>query len=350
MTAAMLRVGNPSSVHGDGRGQRRLLEDAREAVARLAGAHPSGVVFTAGGTEANHLALRGFPGRTVIVSAIEHDSALAAAGENARRIPATGDGVVDLDALAALLADAPGPGPVLVSLMLVNNETGVIQPVAEAARLAHAHGALLHVDAVQAAGKLPLDMAALGCDMLTLSAHKLGGPAGIGALVLADGVTPQALLTGGGQERGRRAGTENLLGAVGFGAAAAAAAEDLERVEVWRALRDGIEARLCGQIPDLSVAGAGAPRSPAISCLMLPGVTGEQLVMRLDLAGISVSAGAACSSGKVRPSHVLTAMGLDATAAACAIRVSLGWGTTAADAERFVEAYAACCAGRRRTV
>lgn len=348
MTAAMLRVGNPSSVHGDGRAQRRLLEDAREAVARLAGAHPAGVVFIAGGTEANHLALRGFPGRTVIVSAIEHDSALAAAGENARRIPVSGDGVVDLDALAALLADTPGPA--LVSLMLVNNETGVIQPVAAAARLARAHGALLHVDAVQAAGKLPLDLAALGCDMLTLSAHKLGGPAGVGALVLADGVTPQALLTGGGQERGRRAGTENLLGAVGFGAAAVAAAEDLERAEVWRALRDGVEERLRRQIPEISVAGAAAPRSPAISCLVLPGVTGEQLVMRLDLAGISVSAGAACSSGKVRASHVLTAMGLDATAAACAIRVSLGWGTTIADAERFVEAYAACCAGRRRTV
>jgi cysteine desulfurase len=349
MTGAMRgATGNPSSVHSHGRAARRLLEDARDQAARLVGAAAAGVIFTAGGTEADNMALCGFPDRRVIVSAIEHDAVLAAAGDGAARLPVGADGVVDLAALEAALRDDPRPA--LVSLMSVNNETGVIQPVAEAARLAHAYGALLHCDAVQAAGKLPLDMTASGCDLLSLSAHKLGGPTGIGALILADGIQPQALIRGGGQERGVRAGTHNLIGAVGFAAAAAAAGDDLADSERLRALRDGIEAELLGAIPDLIVAGGSAARVGSTSCLVLPGFPGERMVMRLDLAGISVSAGAACSSGKIKPSHVLGAMGFSPENAACAVRVSLGWGTSENDARRFVEAYTACCAGRRRTV
>jgi len=331
-------VGNPSSVHGHGRAVRRALEEARARVAALGGAAPTRVVFTAGGTEANNLALRGFPGRRLIVSAVEHDSVLAAAPD-AARIPVDDHGVADLDALDRLLA--AGEGPALVSLMLVNNETGVVQPVAEAARLAHAHGALIHCDAVQGAGRLPLDLGALGVDLLTLSAHKIGGPAGIGALLLAEGVEPEPLLRGGGQERRRRAGTENLLGIVGFGAAAALAVEDLAGTGDLAALRDELERRALAAVPQARVMGAGAARVGTVSCLALPGLSGETQVMALDLAGVAVSAGAACSSGKVKASHVLTAMGAGEALAGSAVRVSLGWGSTAADVERFVAAWTA---------
>lgn len=255
----------------------------------------------------------------------------------APRIPVDGDGVVDPDALDRTLAGMPAPA--LVSVMLVNNETGVIQPVAEIARLVHGRGALLHVDAVQGAGRLTLDMRALGADLLTLSAHKIGGPPGVGALVLADGLDPDPLLHGGGQERRRRAGTENLPGIVGFGVAAGLAGADVERAADLAALRDGLEAAVRRACPTVRIMGAGAPRVASLACLALPGVPGETQVMALDLAGIAVSAGAACSSGKVTPSHVLAAMGADAATAASAIRVSLGWSTTAADLERFIAAW-----------
>ena len=348
MLAAMERIGNPSSVHGHGRAARRMLEDAREAVAAMAGAAPANTVFTSGGTEANNLALRGFPGRRIVVSALEHDSALAAAGENALRIPATPDGVADLAALEYLLKSDDRPA--LVSLMLVNNETGVIQPVRQAAELVRAHGGLLHCDAAQAAGRLPLDLPELGCHLLSLSAHKLGGPAGIGALAWVDGAVPRPRLVGGGQERGVRAGTQNLIGAAGFAAAAATAADDLARVGELARLRDLMERDLIARVPGLMVAGAGAPRVAAASCLVAAGRGGEKMVVRLDLAGFAVSAGSACSSGKVKPSHVLAAMGFAPELAGSALRVSLGWGTTEDEALRFVDAYAACCAGPRRTV
>lgn len=348
MLAAMDCVGNPSSAHRHGRAARRLLEDAREAVAGLAGASPANVAFTGGGTEANNLALRGFPGRRIVVSALEHDSALAAAGERALRIPARPDGVVDLAALEdALRADAR---PALASLMLVNNETGVVQPVRQAAELARRYGALLHCDAAQAAGRIPFDLGDLGCHLMTLSAHKLGGPAGVGALVWADGAVPQALMLGGGQERGLRAGTQNLIGAAGFAAAAETAADDLARVGELARLRDLIEAEISARVPEMIVAGAAAARVAAVSCLATPGCGGEKMVMRLDLAGFAVSAGSACSSGKIKPSHVLAAMGFPPELAGSAVRVSLGWGTTEEEARRFVEAYAACCVGPRRTV
>lgn len=337
---ALALTGNPSSVHGSGRTARRLVEDARDAVAALVGAEPAWVVFTSGGTEANNLALRVLPKRApILCSAVEHASVLSVM-DGIVEIPVDGDGVVDLGALEALLAGEDTPA--LVSVMLANNETGVLQPVADVAALAHEHGALIHCDAVQAAGKMAIDFRALGCDLMSLSAHKIGGPSGVGALVVTSGVEGDLalipMLRGGGQERGRRAGTENVPGIAGFGAAARAAREgltDFARLGRWR---ERIENRL-RQRADSRVYGFGAPRLANTSCLTMPGVEAETQVIQLDLAGVAVSAGAACSSGKVEPSRVLAAMGVDANEAATAIRVSLGWSTTEDDADKFVEAW-----------
>ncbi len=340
VTLALALTGNPSSVHGSGRTARRLVEDARDAVAALVGAEPAWVVFTSGGTEANNLALRVLPKRApILCSAVEHASVLSVM-DGIVEIPVDGDGVVDLGALEALLAGEDTPA--LVSVMLANNETGVLQPVADVAALAHEHGALIHCDAVQAAGKMAIDFRAFNCDLMTLSAHKIGGPSGVGALVVTSGVegdlTLIPMLHGGGQERGRRAGTENVPGIAGFGAAARAAREgltDFARLGRWR---ERIENRL-RQHADSRVYGFGAPRLANTSCLTMPGVEAETQVIQLDLAGVAVSAGAACSSGKVEPSRVLAAMGVDANEAATAIRVSLGWSTTEDDADKFVEAW-----------
>jgi cysteine desulfurase len=340
-------VGNPSSVHHFGRLARRRLEDARELVAALIGAAPADIVFTSGGTEANALALAGAGRKRLLVSAIEHDSVLAGAAAldpESPRIPVTRDGVVDLDALGRLLAERGSE--TLVSVMLANNETGVVQPVAEISRRAHAAGALVHCDAVQAAGKIPVDVGELGADLVSLSAHKLGGPQGVGALYVCERIALAPALRGGGQERGRRAGTENVPGIAGFGAAAAAALRDLADMARIAALRDTLEAAVLARSNRARVAGALAPRLPNTSCIVLPGVPSETQVMALDLAGVAVSAGSACSSGKVRPSHVLAAMGLPADEAAAAIRVSLGWASAPADAARFVEAWNALAARR----
>lgn len=336
LEAALRETGNPSSVHVFGRRARRRVEDAREAVAALVGARPAGVVFTSGGSEANNLALSGLPSGRVLVSAMEHDSVLQAAPE-ARRLPVDAEGRVELHALAAALEEDGAPA--LVSVMLANNETGVIQPVAEIAALARARGALVHCDAVQAAGRLDIDLEALGVAALSLSAHKLGGPQGAGALVLAEGVAVASLIRGGGQERRRRAGTENVPAIAGFGAAAAAVLDAPKPDPELAGLRDGLETRLRALAPDLVVFGAEAPRLANTSCFALPGLSAETQLMALDLAGIAVSSGAACSSGKVEPSHVLQAMGADRETAVAAIRVSLGRATTAADLERFIEAW-----------
>jgi cysteine desulfurase len=336
MNAAMALCGNPSSVHRHGRLARRHLEDAREQVAALAGTRPEQVVFTSGATEANNLALRGVALARRLASAVEHDSVLAAALVEA--VPVDRDGVVDLDALGASLA---ADGPALLSLMLANNETGVLQPVAAAAALARRHGALVHCDAAQAAGRLPLDMAALGVDLLSLSAHKLGGPPGVGALVVGERVELAALMRGGGQERGRRSGTENLPGIAGFGAAAAAAQAGLDRVAGLAAWRDRLEAAVAARRPDAILLGAGVARLPNTSCIGLPGLPSETQLMALDLAGVSVGAGAACSSGKLRPSHVLRAMGAAEDLAGSAIRVSLGWASQPSDIDRFLAAWLA---------
>jgi cysteine desulfurase len=339
MTELLGRVGNASSVHGFGRQARRAVEQAREQVASLVGAKPAQVIFTASGTEANNLALRGFPERVLLVSAIEHESVLRAAPD-ATIIPVGSDGVVDLARLEALLAAAARPA--LVSVMLANNETGIVQPVAELVALAHRHGALVHTDAVQAPGRLKLDMAALGVDLLTVSGHKSGGPQGAAALIARS--DPAALLVGGGQERGRRAGTENVAALAGFGVAAELAAAELAEAPSLVRLRDALEAGVRAASNKAVVIGAGQARLPNTSCLALPGIKAETQVMALDLAGVAVSAGSACSSGKVSASHVLAAMGLPRTVAASAIRVSLGWTTGDHDVERFVAAWRAMAA------
>ena len=323
--AAMDCLGNPSSVHREGRIARRLLEGARGTLAQRFG--PGEVVFTSGGTEANALAIHGMSsGRRVLVGATEHPAVLAA-GPGAVPIPVDGRGSVALEALEALLRD----GPALVCLMAANNETGVLHPIAEAAALCRAAGARLHVDAVQAAGRGPVPV---GWDSLALSGHKFGGAKGAGALVLAPGVETAALIAGGGQERGRRGGTEALPAIAAMAAAAACAPAPLT------ALRDLMELRLRDVAPELVIIGEGAPRLGNTSCLALPGVAAETQVIALDLAGVRVSAGAACSSGKVARSHVLVAMGLGELAGS-AIRVSLPWNATAADIEGFVDAWAA---------
>jgi len=331
---ALAEVGNASSVHRFGRGARRRLEDAREAVAALVGARASQVIFTAGGTEANNLALRGVTRPRVLVSAGEHDCVLRARAD-AETVPLTPDGRADLDALRDLLAGDDRPA--VVSVMLANNETGVLNDVPRAAEIAHTAGALLHCDAVQAPGKVPVDVGGLGVDLLTLSAHKLGGPQGAGALVLPSEEPLAKLMGGGGQERGYRPGTENVAAAAGFGVAAdMAARETLDHVAAWR---DRLERRVREIAPQAVIHGGDAPRLPTTSCIGLPGVNAETQVMALDLAGVAVSSGSACSSGKVHPSHVLKAMGLAEDAAGEAIRVSLGWTSREADVDRFLDAW-----------
>lgn len=336
MSAAMAILGNPSSVHAAGRAAKATLDAARDEVARLVGGDSSGVVFVSGGTEANNAVLRASGATAVLASAIEHTSVLDAR-DDIEILPVREDGMLDLGALRARLAR--GAERALVSVMLANNETGAIQPVAEIASLAHAAGARVHCDAVQAAGKIPVDMRALGVDYLTLSAHKLGGPAGIGAVVVAPGAPLDAWLRGGGQERGRRAGTENLIAAAGFGAAVREAVAGLGEMARVAEIRDRIERELLAAAPDALVFGAAGPRLPGTLCISMPGVAAQTQVMAFDLAGVAVSAGAACSSGKIKASHVLAAMGVDPQIAATAIRVSLGWGSVEADAERLITAW-----------
>ena len=331
MLAAMAVTGNPSSVHAAGRAARRILEDARESLAARFGARSGDVVFTSGGTEADALAVHALrSGRRVIISAVEHD-AIRSAAPDATALPVDCNGVADLDVLAQLLAVGP---PALVCLMLANNETGVMQPVAEAAGLCHRHGALLHVDAVQGAGRIHTRLTALGAHSMAISSHKLGGPAGAGALLLApESSAIAALIAGGGQERGRRGGTPPLIAIAGFAAAAAAGAvpaNDLSR------LRDAIEA--AAPAAGAIVCGGRAPRLSNTTCLALPGVRADAQVIALDLEGFAVSAGAACSSGKVTASHVLAAMGLGELAGQ-AIRVSLPWNVAEDSVAAFIPAY-----------
>ena len=339
-TAALAVTGNPSSVHGAGRAARRVMEDARESLAARFGGHSADLVFTSGGTEADALAIHALgTGRRIIVGASEHD-AVRAAAPGAAILPVDRQGLADLDALAAMLADGP---PALVCLMLANNETGTVQPVAAAAALCRRHGARLHVDAVQAAGRVALDVRDLGADSVAISSHKLGGPAGAGALLLAPDVASIApLISGGGQERGRRGGTPPIAAIAGFAAAAAVARD----AAALAPLRDAAEqaAVACGAL----VCGAHAPRLPNTTCLALPGVRADAQVIALDLAGVAVSAGAACSSGKVAASHVLLAMGLGPLAGQ-AIRVSLPWNATWADVEAFAACYRRIAAALPRT-
>ncbi len=343
VTAALAAGGNPSSVHAAGRAARARVEHARSQVATLIGAPASTVVFTSGGTEANALAIDSAVAggcQRLLISAIEHDAVLEtakASGAAVELLPVTADGRLDLAVLAARLAtwDAADGQP-FVALMLANNETGVIQPVAEAAVLVREAGGWLHVDAVQAAGRIAIDSRALGADTLAISSHKLGGPGGAGALTFGPRAKLVRRLHGGGQERGRRAGTENVAGLAGFGAAAEAALRDLEAAAAQAEWRDAAEAALVAA--GAAALGGQAPRLPNTLCIAAPGFPAELQVMTLDLAGIMVSAGSACSSGKVKASHVLLAMGQDQLAGA-AIRVSGGWSTGAQDWKHMVEAW-----------
>jgi len=341
--AALDVIGNPSSVHGEGRAARQLVEQAREQVAALVGAEPRNVVFTSGGTEANMLALVPTAARErLLISAIEHPSVLAGGrfpAGNVERLAVSRDGQIDLAALEQRLTALEGRA--LVSIMAANNETGVVQPVSQAARLVHSAGCILHVDAVQAAGRIPCDIDAMGADLLTLSAHKIGGPKGVGALIGRTGLDAfKPLITGGGQERAARAGTENVAGIAGFGAAAAAARAFLV-LEAARmaALRERLETGLKAASPAVLVFGIEAERLPNTTLFAAPGMKAETAVIAFDLEGVAVSAGAACCSGKVQPSHVLAAMGVPSQLARAAVRVSLGPTTVESDVDRFIEAW-----------
>lgn len=341
LVAALDVVGNPSSVHAEGRRARGIVEEAREKVAALVGAKPSEVVFTSGATEAN-AAVFAERWETLLVSALEHDSVMAAVRASSAKfieIPAGRDGVVRLDAFDGLAASHAAGGRALALLQFANNETGVIQPVAEFVEIAARHGLASHIDAVQAAGRIAVDFAALGATTMAISAHKLGGPKGAGALVIRDRVDLAPFIRGGGQERRRRGGTENVAAIAGFGAAAEAALRDLADMKSIAALRDSLEAGVRAMTPKALIIGSQAPRLANTSAIALPDRSAETLVIKLDLAGIAVSAGAACSSGRVGTSHVLQGMGLEAEIARGAIRVSLGRETTQEDIAAFLAAW-----------
>jgi len=340
-TEALTDNGNPSAVHAAGRRQRARIESARAEVAALVGVDPQSVIFSSGGTESNAQAmnsaiLSGF-GR-LVVCATEHPcvaEAVAMSGREVSVIPVDDKGVVSLEALAAALAAG---GKAWVAIHHANNESGVIQPITEIAELVHAHEGWLHVDAVQSAGKIPVQLTELGCDTVTLSAHKLGGPQGVGALIAGPRATVHKTLFGSGQERGLRAGTENGPGLAGFGAAAKAARAELEAGMDHSAWRDAAAERL--KAHGCVVAGDGVERLPNTLFVATPGWSSMAQLMALDLAGVMVSGGSACSSGKAKPSTAMVAMGLDDLATST-IRVSGGWGTTEADWARFADVWEA---------
>lgn len=352
MLAALEVVGNPSSVHHEGRAARALIEQAREEVAALVGARPGEVIFTSGATEANCWAASGRLWAAAAVGSIEHVSVLAPVKRLKaphHEIPCAADGVLRVgEAVAFAREHAQSSMPVFVSVGLANGETGALQPVQELMTELAEIPAVLHVDAAQAAGRIPVDFHALGASLMSLSAHKMGGPKGVGALIVRDGVVLDPLLTGGGQERRRRAGTENVAAIAGFGAAARVARTTLRSWQQVGVLRDEMERELRRITPDVAVIGQSAARLPNTTLLAYPGTSAETTVIKLDLAGVAVSAGAACSSGKVGRSHVLAAMGLPDELARSAVRISLGLSTTADDVQRFLAIWGAM--GRRTTL
>jgi cysteine desulfurase len=347
MVVALELTGNASSVHAEGRAARRLVEEAREKVASLVGAEARNVIFTSGGTEANMLALTpsistaGEIARRdrLFVSAIEHPSVRSGGrfpAELVEELPVTGDGLVDLLALRMAIAGATRP---LVSVMLANNESGVIEPIREIADIVHTANGVLHVDAVQGPGRIDCRIGDLGADLMSLSAHKLGGPQGAGALIRrGDSHIAEPLIKGGGQERGQRAGTENVAAIAGFGAAAAMAANQADAARMT-ALRDRVEAGIQVATPQAVIFGAATPRLPNTTLFAVPGIKAETAIIAFDLNGIAVSSGSACSSGKVQASHVLRAMGVEPALAQGAVRVSLGWSTCETDVERLLNAW-----------
>lgn len=348
MLAALDVGANPSSVHGPGRAARKLLETARSQVSLGVGARAQDMVFTSGGTEANALALNGIVGQldgacTLLVSAIEHEAVTKNAGYAGvpiETVYVTADGVIDLDALRDRLAkwDRVRDGTPVLALMLANNETGVIQPVAEAATLVREAGGLTHCDAVQGLGKVMVNVNLLGVDYLALSAHKIGGPQGVGALWVRSGAPLKPVLFGGGQERSLRSGTENLSGIVGFGAATEAAIRDMPKLQALAPLRDAMEKRLIDQA-SVTVFGSQVERLPQTSNFAVSGFRAETQVMAMDLGRVAISSGSACSSGKVKRSLVLSAMGVDDSLSESAIRVSFGWDTKPEDFDAVAEAW-----------
>ena len=338
VTAAMKQTGNPSSIHAYGRSARRLVEDARAEIASLMGTKPARIVFTSGGTEANNLALRGAERSRVLISSIEHDSVLQV-HEGAIRVPVDQHGRIDLKALEELLA--VDPENTLVSVMMANNETGVLQPVKEIVSLAHSKGALVHCDAVQAAGKTDINCEELNIDFTTISSHKMGGPQGVGALILGKGLEIKSQQLGGGQERRRRGGTENVPGIAGFGVAAKLSREGLVEIQEKSYLRDEMERKMLAAAPAARVFGAEVNRVPNTTTITMPGVPSDTQLMVLDLEGYAVSSGSACSSGKVQTSHVLKAMGADDKTAGEAIRISTGWASADTDLDQFADAWIA---------
>lgn len=324
---------NPSSVHSYGRMAKKLLEDSRKILADYLSVWPDEVLFTASATEANNTALQAFPQLTLAVAATEHSSILSAAKERPDSIilPVDENGLLKLDALESTLQQYGAN--LLVSVMLANNETGVIQPIAEIAKRVKAAGALMHCDAVQGFGKLPLDFNLLGVDMLTLAAHKVGGPVGVGVLVIRSGLTIHPLLIGGGQEKRRRAGTENIPAIVGM-AKLVSNLPSLHPLQEWR---HKIETQIFSFSSETKIFGAAVDRIPNTICLTMPHISSETQLMNFDLAGICVSAGSACSSGRIESSHVLKAMGVSEAEASTAIRISMGWGTTETEINQFIE-------------
>jgi len=342
MLAALEVIGNPSSIHAEGRAARAVIERAREQVARLVGAAAGAVTFTSGATEANTVALtpaieasgQRQPRDRLLISAVEHTSVKSGgrfAPGQIEELPVDGNGLVDVRRLTGALASAERP---LVSVMLANNETGVIQPIRAIADVVQGAGGILHVDAVQAPGRITCRLDETDADIMSLSAHKLGGPQGVGALICRGDVQIEPLVRGGGQERNRRAGTENVIGIAGFGAAAAAATNaDTAKMA---ALRDRLEAGILAATPDAVIFGTQAPRLPNTTLVAVPGIKAETALIAFDLAGMALSSGSACSSGKVQPSHVLKAMGVPPVLAQGALRISLGWSTTEDEVEALL--------------
>lgn len=339
MLAAISAPANASSIHSFGRAGRKWVEDARAQVAALVGAAAKQVIFNSGATEGNNTVLRAFMGKRILISAGEHASIYqTGVGMGAETIPLLPNGVIDLSAFEKLCGT--GTPPTLVSVMLVNNETGVINPIVDVVKIARAHGAITHVDCVQAAGKILIDMAQFGADFITLSAHKIGGPQGVGALIMSDGqvtcIAPPVLLSGGGQERSLRAGSENIAGIAGFGAAAMNAVQDLvtfpQKLGAWR---DQLENMLRASSPRVHIHGLDAPRVANTICFSVDQMDAQTMLINLDLAGVALSSGSACSSGKVKASHVLSAMHVPSSQITGALRISLGYATTQEEIEGF---------------
>jgi len=341
MAAMFGMPANPSSVHRHGRDARARLEKARAQVALLAGARPQDVIFTSGGTESNNMVLAGY--QHIITSSVEHDAVLSACPD-AYRLGVDADGVVRIEDIDSVLAslDETERSRTLVSVMAANNETGVIQPIEEIARLCARHNVHLHSDMVQMAGKLPINLSETGLDYITLSAHKIGGPSGVGAVITAPSRRPATMLKGGGQEQGRRSGTENMLGIIGFGAAAETALGQMADMQILADWHRNAETQIMAACPDIEIIGGRAGRLANTSAFYLPAISSEMAVMGLDLRGLSISAGSACSSGKMKPSHVIEAMGMPQKAGHV-IRVSSGWKTQMADlmmlADQLIDLY-----------